>query len=215
MIQRLPRCPGIIGRELYARSAVLAPFVYTRKEYHLLFEKRALGIRQGGEICFPGGGVDPRLDENSCQTALRETREELGLKEDQVRIDGRADSVVAALGGVIEVYVGELLIDFPADCLINPGEVEEIFLVPVRFFQENPPEEYTLHLEVKPSYFDDNGKEVILFPVEELGLPERYSRPWKGGNHTVLVYRWKGHTIWGITARIVSSLVPFAGEKEG
>jgi peroxisomal coenzyme A diphosphatase NUDT7 len=207
MISSLPNCPGIIGRDLYTPSAVFVPFVFTEGEYYLLFEKRAPYIRQGGEICFPGGHIDGHDDSSSRCTALRETVEELGLDEENIRIDGKADSVVAAIGSVIEVYVGELLIHSVDECCINPAEVEEIFLVPVRYFREHPPKEYELHLEVKPSYFDEEGREVILFPVEELGLPERYSKPWKGRNYGVLVYSWGEHTIWGITARIVDALV--------
>lgn len=208
LVSRLPACPGVIGRELYTRSAVLAPFVYTGGEYHLLFEKRSPDIRQGGEICFPGGGISDE-DEDSRRTALRETMEELGLPESRIRIDGRADSVVAVMGTVIEVYVGQLLIDSIDDCRINPAEVEDIFLVPVSYFHEHPPKRYELHLEIKPSYFDEEGNEVVLFPVQELGLPERYSRPWKGRNYGILVYTWGAYTIWGITARIVEDLVSF------
>jgi len=207
MISELPSCPGFIGRELYSRSAVLVPFVFIRDEYHFLFEKRSPGIRQGGEICFPGGGIDRDLDRNSRSTALRETMEELGLDEGRIRIDGRSDSVIAAMGAVIEVYIGELLIDSIDECRINPAEVDEVFSVPVRYFKEHPPKEYELHLEVKPSYFDEEGNEVILFPVQELGLPERYSRPWQGRNYGVLVYPYGDYTIWGITARIVKDLV--------
>ena len=211
MIERLPACPGIVGRELYSRSAVFVPFVFSDGEYHLLFEKRSPNIRQGGEICFPGGGIDGELDTDSRQTALRETVEDLGIDESRVRIDGRADSVIASMGAIIEVYVGELMIESLDECRINPGEVDEIFLVPVSFFRTTPPKEYELHLEIKPSYFDEEGNEVILLPVQELGLPERYSRPWKGRSYGVLVYSWGEYTIWGITARIVRSLVTSCG----
>ena len=211
MINRLPACPGIVGRELYSRSSVFVPFVFMDGEHHLLFEKRSPEIRQGGEICFPGGGIDGSLDKNSRHTALRETMEELGVDEELIRIDGQSDSVIASMGAVIEVYVGELMIHSLDDCRLNRAEVDEIFLVPVRYFREHPPKEYELHLEIKPSYFDEDGNEVILLPVQELGLPERYSRPWKGRNYGVLVYSWGQYTIWGITARIVNSLVSSCG----
>ena len=45
--------PGLMG----ARSeySVLCPFVERGDGPHLLFEVRAAGLRQGGEVCFPGG----------------------------------------------------------------------------------------------------------------------------------------------------------------
>jgi len=214
MVRNLPSCPGIIGRELYSRSAVLAPFVFSAGEYHLLFEKRSPGIRQGGEICFPGGGVEEGHDSGSRDTAIRETVEELGLDKNSIRIDGQADSVIAAMGAAIEVYVGELMISSVDECRINSSEVDEIFLVPVRYFREHPPDEYELHLEIKPSYYDEKGNEVVLLPVQELGLPERYARPWKGRNYGILVYTYENHVIWGITARIVHALVS-RQEKRG
>ena len=45
--------PGLMGaRKEYA---VLCPFVERDDGPHLLFEVRAAGLRQGGEVCFPGG----------------------------------------------------------------------------------------------------------------------------------------------------------------
>ena len=49
--------PGLLGA---ARScAVLAPLLETRSGPCLLFETRAAGLRQGGEVCFPGGWMEP------------------------------------------------------------------------------------------------------------------------------------------------------------
>ena len=39
------------------RCAVLVPFLERDGEMHVLFERRAGGIHQGGETCFPGGGA--------------------------------------------------------------------------------------------------------------------------------------------------------------
>lgn len=41
-----------------------------------------------GDVCFPGGRQDPS-DEDDIQTALRETKEEIGLCPEQVQIIGR------------------------------------------------------------------------------------------------------------------------------
>ena len=49
--------PGLMGaRKEYA---VLCPFVEREDGPHLLFEVRAAGLRQGGEVCFPGGRMEP------------------------------------------------------------------------------------------------------------------------------------------------------------
>ena len=55
LISKLPKHPNVLGRDRFFNSAVLIPLVKINGEYHLLFQKRAATIRQGGDICFPGG----------------------------------------------------------------------------------------------------------------------------------------------------------------
>lgn len=57
--QRLPGRPGVLGWDRFIHSSVLAPVVRVDGELHLLFQKRTEGIRQGGEISFPGEGSMP------------------------------------------------------------------------------------------------------------------------------------------------------------
>ena len=79
LISNLPKYPGILGKDAFFNSAVLIPFVTINNELSLLFEKRAANIRQGGEICFPGGEFDASEDDSFEQTAIRETEEETGI----------------------------------------------------------------------------------------------------------------------------------------
>ena len=49
--------PGLLGaRRSYA---VLVPLLRTADGLRLLFEVRAAALRQGGEVCFPGGRMEP------------------------------------------------------------------------------------------------------------------------------------------------------------
>jgi hypothetical protein len=68
----LPEIPGINGSEEYFKAAVLVLLVLLDEEYHLVFQKRVLNIRQGGEICFPGGHFDPGIDPDFEHTAIRD-----------------------------------------------------------------------------------------------------------------------------------------------
>lgn len=45
----------IINRGEFIDSSVLIIITKINDEYNVIFEKRAKGIRQSGEICFPGG----------------------------------------------------------------------------------------------------------------------------------------------------------------
>ena len=63
--------PGLLGaRRSYA---VLVPLLRTADGLRLLFEVRAAALRQGGEVCFPGGRMEPGETPEEC--ALRDTEE--------------------------------------------------------------------------------------------------------------------------------------------
>ncbi len=201
----LPEAPGIQA-EGYFTSVVLLLLVPIDDEYHILFEKRAASIRQGGEISLPGGRRD-KSDETLKATALRETTEEVGIPAGKIEIIGRLDSVFAPMGAMVDVFVGIADIE-PSEIEVNPKEVEKAFLVPVSFFEENDPEVYSVITEVYPKYTDKStGEEVVLFPARDLGLPKRYWNNWGGFKHKVFVFRAAGETIWGLTARILVDFV--------
>jgi 8-oxo-dGTP pyrophosphatase MutT (NUDIX family) len=185
---------------------VLVPLVEIDNKFHFLFEKRANHIRQGGEVSFPGGEFDNKKDQGLRHTALRETSEELGLPTDKIKIIGKVGTLVAPMGVTVDAFVGVLSINNLDDLSIDKNEVEKVFLVSVEHFLKWKPEEYSVKLEVHPSYTDEKGKKIELLPVQKLGLPSRYSKPWKNGVHRILVYNSTEEVIWGITAEIVYEL---------
>ncbi|MCU0414350.1 MAG: CoA pyrophosphatase [Ignavibacteriaceae bacterium] len=199
----LTNSPEVLGKDKYFNSAVLVPLVLIEDKFHFLFEKRANHIRQGGEVSFPGGEFDNKKDQGLRHTAIRETSEELGLTSDKIKIIGKLGTLVAPMGVTVDAFVGVVSIKSLDELSIDINEVEKVFLVPVDYFFKKKPEEYTVKLEVHPSYKDEDGKMVELLPVQKLGLPARYSKPWKNGFHRILVYNSTEEVIWGITAEIV------------
>ncbi len=197
--ENFPKEPGILGRDKYFNSAILIPLIFRHGEYYLLFQKRAAHIRQGGDICFPGGGFEEH-DKTFLDTALRETHEEIGIKPQDVDVIGQLDTMVAPIGAVIEIYVGVI----EEEVL---EEVEKVVLVPMSQLKEHPAKEYTLRQVVQPSYIDSEGKEQIIFPAKKLGLSERYQKPWGHKNHKVWVYKVSNEVIWGVTAVIINDLL--------
>jgi len=204
---KLPIVPGINGKEDYYNSAVLVLLILVNEEYHFVFEKRASDIRQPGEICFPGGKYDPALDASFRDTALRETVEELGVASEKLRIIGNLDTVVAIMGATVDAFLGVIDISSLDALQINPAEVERVFAIPVSYFEDNEPEAYQVKLTVHPSYVNQDGEEVTSFPAKELGLPERYTKPWGHVASNVFVYRVAGVIIWGLTARLIRDVV--------
>lgn len=203
----LPRIAGIYGKSDFFNSAVLIALVMMNDEYHFLFEKRANHIRQGGEICFPGGEHDPQRDRNYEETAIRETVEELGIAREKIHITGMLDTIIASVGATIDSFVGILDISSLDELAINRDEVEDVFVLPVSYFEYMEPEKYQIRSEVQPSYVDENNQEVVLLPSKELGLPKRYHKPWGRIQYNVLVYRTDHGIIWGITAALVHEIV--------
>lgn len=202
----LPVVPGMQDKQELFYSAILVLLAFIEGEYHFILEKRSSNLRQGGEICFPGGQIDPRIDGDPEEAAIRETVEELGISRDKITIVGRLDSFVAPLGISIEAFVGVARINDLKELEIEASEVDYIFSVPVSHFVANEPEEHAAIIRVHPSYVDEHGREVVLFPARELGLPEMYTRPWGGRRLKMYIYKVKNEIIWGITARFINDI---------
>jgi uncharacterized protein len=203
--KNLPQVPGIQGRDKYGNFVVLLPLVMIDGELNLLFEKRSADIRQGGEICFPGGRFDPDLDDSFSDTALRETFEELGIPRDRITLLGPLDTMVAPIGVLVESFIGLVNISGIDELVINPGEVSRVLLIPLKNFLQSPPEIYGARVMVHPTG-GPTGEEV-LFPAAELGVPEKYHQPWGGNLVRLYAFRHDDEIIWGITAELVMEVV--------
>ena len=97
--------------------------VMTEKPKHMKFH--------AGEISFPGGKLDS-TDDNLLETALRETREEIGLTI-------RPDQVIGQLNPVITLNTGFTILPFVSVIdeippLSANAEVEKIFHIPLESF---------------------------------------------------------------------------------
>lgn len=205
--KKLPETPGIQGRGEYPASVVMVLLTEIDGAYHFVLEERNAKIRQGGEVCFPGGMFDETSDKSPRETALRETSEELGLPGEKIEIIGRLDTLVAAMGAVIEIFVGVMHADIQS-LNINRHEVEKIFTIPVSYFIATEPEIHKILIRLLSSETDpETGNEIIYLPVRELGLPERYLDLWGNFKQNVYVFKTAEGTVWGLTARIIMDFI--------
>ena len=116
-------------------ASVLVPIVDRGQEtpagLTLLFTRRAAHLKDhSGQVSFPGGRVAPE-DPSPEATALRESREEIGLDPARVELLGRMPEYLTRTGFRITPVVG--IVTPPLELRPDANEVEEIFEVPLAF----------------------------------------------------------------------------------
>lgn len=111
-------------------SAVLIPIFCKDGEYHILFTQRSDQVpHHKGQISFPGGARS-RTDTTLLDTALRESREEIGLKARDAEIVGELDDTPTTTSGYnISPFVA--FIPYPYKFVLSPYEITDIFSIPV------------------------------------------------------------------------------------
>jgi 8-oxo-dGTP pyrophosphatase MutT (NUDIX family) len=112
-------------------ASVLVPLVQRDAGLTVLLTQRTAHLtNHAGQVSFPGGRQEPE-DANTTVTALRETREEIGVPEANIQVIGRLDTYITGTGYRITPIVGLLKPPFPM--APDPNEVAEIFEVPLQF----------------------------------------------------------------------------------
>jgi 8-oxo-dGTP pyrophosphatase MutT (NUDIX family) len=105
---------------IYGESPIV---VMTEKPKHMKFH--------AGEISFPGGKLDSN-DSNLLETALRETREEIGLTLRPDQVIGQLDPVITLNSGFTILPFVSVVDEIPP--LSANAEVEKIFHIPLESF---------------------------------------------------------------------------------
>jgi 8-oxo-dGTP pyrophosphatase MutT (NUDIX family) len=159
-------------------SAVLVPVFRDRDgRLRLLLVRRTDHGIHGGQLAFPGGkrsDTDPSL----LHTALRETREEVGIAEDSVEVLSELPMVETASTG-FRIYPFLARIQAQDEWQYEEREVAEVIEVTVEHLA-NP---------------DVHGESMEKFPQYPGPILVRY-------------YEVGTHRLWGASYRIVTPLIP-------
>ena len=130
----LNRSTGLKTLEKVRAAAVLVALLERDGELHVLLTQRSDALpTHAGQIAFPGGKID-KQDAGPVECALRETYEETGVSPEFVEPTGFLDVYETGTGFRIVPVVGLLR---PGFTLVpEPGEVTEIFDIPLAHFME-------------------------------------------------------------------------------
>jgi 8-oxo-dGTP pyrophosphatase MutT (NUDIX family) len=115
-------------------AAVLVPIVVRGPELTVLLTQRTEHLpSHPGQVAFPGGKIDA-TDDGPVAAALRETHEETGVESRFVEPVGFLDAYQTRTGFRVVPVVS--LVEPGFELVPEPGEVAEIFEVPLRFLMD-------------------------------------------------------------------------------
>jgi 8-oxo-dGTP pyrophosphatase MutT (NUDIX family) len=121
-------------------AGVLIPVRQHDSEFSVLLTQRSAELsHHAGQVSFPGGRME-ECDVDIEATALRETREEIGIPERDVAIIGYLETMPTVSGFAVTPVVG--LVDGSIELTVDTTEVEYTFEVPLSFLLD--PRNHTL-----------------------------------------------------------------------
>lgn len=115
-------------------AGVLIPVRRHASGLSVLLTQRSADLKHhAGQVSFPGGRME-EADADIEATALRETREEIGIAEKHVSIIGYLETMPTVTGYAVTPVVG--LVEGSVPLQIDRTEVEYAFEVPLDFLTE-------------------------------------------------------------------------------
>ena len=105
------------NEKILSKAAILIPMVQQEDDWHLLFTRRTHFVStHQNEVSFPGGSYEPS-DLDLETTALRETREEIGITSENIEILGAMQTLNTITGFSVFPFVAILI--WPVKMKIN------------------------------------------------------------------------------------------------
>jgi 8-oxo-dGTP pyrophosphatase MutT (NUDIX family) len=159
-------------------AAVLLPLFEEDGEVRLVLTRRPETMpSHRGEIAFPGGKVEPTVDLDARDAALREAEEEIGLRRELVEVVAALPTLGTVVGQFnITPFVG--ITDGRPIVTADSREVDRVF---------------------------DVALAELL--GDDVYHEERWSWGLDGSERAMQFYELADETIWGATARILTGFL--------
>jgi 8-oxo-dGTP pyrophosphatase MutT (NUDIX family) len=152
----LHAAPPLEGK--LSRAAVLVPIIDRPAGPTVLLTQRTAHLHDHpSQISFPGGRAEPE-DRDAIDTALRETREEIGLAAGRIEIIGELPVYHTPSGFQISPFVG--WVAPPFELALNEFEVASVFEVPLSFVLNAD------NYRRRKSYFEGRHRDYRALPFE-------------------------------------------------
>lgn len=154
------------------------------KEWHVVLIERNPNDRDthGGQISFPGGKAEPH-DGTMLKTALRETEEEVGILQKEIKVLGKLSEVYIPVSNFnVYPFVGYL--DFQPIYNIQEAEVYRVLEVPISHLKNEAAKQRTTDIPINKLL---TLKNIPFYEVEN-------------------------KTLWGATAMMLSELLELTGD---
>ncbi|MEO5566772.1 MAG: CoA pyrophosphatase [Luteimonas sp.] len=157
-------------------AAVLVGLVPRASGIQVLLTRRTDGLRHhAGQVAFPGGRIELG-DADARVAAIRETSEEIGVPASDLVPLGWLDPLATVTGFAVLPLVAAIAPDYQPHP--EPGEVAEVFEVPLEFLMSAP--------NLREIRLDWRGRPRMVLEFVDHGMPTQ--------------------RIWGATASILFNL---------
>ena len=188
------KIPGTID------ASVLIPLVENEKgELCVLFEIRSGRIRQGGEICFPGGRVE--TGETPEATVVRECVEELCIEAGQLDLIAPMFTLIGVGGAFIYSYLGSIS---GYTGRYSKDEVASVFMLPVE-------ELLSIEPEISKGFYQVELPEDFHYGL----IPGGRAYQWRKPPKYLYFYETPYGVIWGMTAELLHAFLEDVRRRSG
>ena len=154
------------------QAATVVPLCLNKAVPSILFMQRPVREKDpySGQICFPGGKFDSKLDKTLVDTAVRECHEEIGISE--IDVWGPTPGIPDYSGTMcVTGFVGDIGDVNPDNLIVNNDEVAKTFTVPIEVLLDE-----TSH-KVKNYERFRKGKQIQV-PMPVWSLPGIRTKLW-------------------------------------